>query len=275
MSVPIPRLLVLPAVVAVALVVGLLSVHPSVAEGPGEHGADAFYIDMDPAGGATAVCARINVNGVQDADEDGIDSVDLDVVAGPFGIPGPGGMIAYAFNLNYPSSVLSVTAEDRNFLLHSGPNSGMLSPPGASDPLPDSDGTFLAADLDINTGLPGNVPEYGPGVLSRITLTATAATPGVYPLSLSSAAHVNPNNDAFAPYVVLPASVAINTACPTPPPDVFVGGNSGTVNGPILAGVPFEINVDAVAYNDGPGVATVDVSYRLPSEFSFGRLRGL
>ena len=81
-------------ILAVAAIAGLLFVlvlatfnlSPRAALASHDGGADNFLIDMDPTGNAaTSVgpiqgCARINKNGVQDADEDAIDTVFADIV---------------------------------------------------------------------------------------------------------------------------------------------------------------------------------------------------
>ena len=201
-------------------------------------GADNFSIDMDPssAPGNTATsigsiesCARIDENDVLDADEDAVDTLLIDVVVGPLGIPASNPIIAFAFFLLYPASQVAVVAEGQDFLLASGPNSAVFS---ASEGFPDSDGQFESAAADTNTGAPGNIPETGPGVLSRIGLeTVASASSGVHDLLLGgSSSHVDPSNDAFPPdnaidtdgngfadTVAQVARLAVNQACPEGP----------------------------------------------------------
>ncbi len=216
----------------------------------GNGGADNFLIDMDPSTtpgntatsvGTIEACAQINQNNVVDADEDAEDAVEIDVVAGPLGIPVSNPMIAFQFTLRYPAGAVTVIAHDQGFLLASGPNSSLLD---AGDAVPDSDGEFTSAALDLNNATPGNVPESGPGVLSRFRLQSTPGTlPGVYPLTLGpnsfgggQPAHVDPNNNGFLPQNLVDtdgdtvpdtvsqvATLAINETCsgePVPSPSM-------------------------------------------------------
>jgi hypothetical protein len=114
-------------------------------------GADNFLIDMDPAGntatsiGSIESCARINENNIQDADEDAIDRILIDVVTGPLGIPAGSPMGAFSFGLGYPTPQIMVVAEDQLYLLASAPLSGFFI--DASEDRPDNDGLYLAAGL--------------------------------------------------------------------------------------------------------------------------------
>ena len=75
---------------------------PADASEPG--GMDAMSIDMNPhaipANTATSIgsrefCARINENDLLDADEDDIDTLEIDVTTGPQGIPESTAMLAF------------------------------------------------------------------------------------------------------------------------------------------------------------------------------------
>lgn len=214
-----------------------------------EGSADAFSIDMDPsatpANTATSVgtrefCARINENDMLDADEDAIDSLTVDIVTGPNGIPASNPLTGFAFTLAFPANKIKVTSASAGYLLASGANSSVFT---ANDPVPDSDGTWSGAASDLNTGLAGNQPETGPGVLERLTLESVSPpVPGFYPLTLTDAGHIDPGNVSHAPDTVNDAKVAIDTACPASenstwgeegglvPPDVL-GGGGGQVGG--------------------------------------------
>ncbi len=199
--------------------------HDQVARASHTGGADNFLIDMDPtlspqntatSLGSIQLCARINDNGLLDADEDSLNQVVVDIVTGPQGIPPyngsifppAGGMIAYQLLLHYPASSIQVVQEDQNFLLVSDPFSYLFS---ISDPLADSDGLFASIAVDLNTGDLGNVPESGPGVLTRLTLGTTLfAASGEYDLRLGADApgggppvsqtiHIGADNEAFTP----------------------------------------------------------------------------
>jgi len=220
------------AAVLITLVLGVRT-----SEGVHAGGADNFLIDMDPSAapantatsiGSTESCARIDENDALDADEDAVDTAQIDVVVGPLGIPQSNPMIAFAFVLQYPAGQAAVVSEDQDFLLASGPNSALFS---TSEGFPDSDGLFESGAADLNTLEPGNVPETGPGVLTRIELQTIAGAGGVHDLLLAGTpAHVDPNNDAFVPDNAvdtdsdgLPdtaaqvARIAVNEACPAGP----------------------------------------------------------
>jgi hypothetical protein len=134
-------------------------------------------------------------------------------------------MTGFSFALEHPEAKLVVTAADSAFLLASGNNSNVFA---TNDALPDTDGLWRAAVADNNTGLSGNEPEFGPGVLQRLTFQTTPdAQTGVWPLRLMEGSHFNPTNEAVAPHSLGRAFVAFAQDCPAsldPPPlvdDVF------------------------------------------------------
>jgi subtilisin family serine protease len=188
-------------------------------------GADAFSIDMNPAAapgntatslGSTETCAQINENGFLDADEDAIDMVRMDVVAGPHGIPASNPMIGFSFTLEYPAGSLRVAEGNAGFMLASGAGSSVSD---ANDPVPDADGRWTGAAVDTNTGGPGNAPESGPGVLERIGIESVdSSLPGVHLLALRDAFHLNANNESFAPDNSGYGVLAVGLPCPQVPP---------------------------------------------------------
>jgi hypothetical protein len=96
--------------------------------------------------------------------------------------------------------------------LVSGANSSLLS---ANQSVPDSDGTWTASAGDINTGVAGNEPETGQGILERLTLRSIApSVAGFYSLRLTDAGHIDPGNVSHAPDAINDAKVAIDSACP-------------------------------------------------------------
>lgn len=132
-------------------------------------GMDAMSVDMDPSSapantatsiGSREFCARINENGIVDADEEEVDTLELDVTTGPLGIPASSPMIAFTFPLLYDPGTFSVIANDTDFLLNAAEGSSIFE---ASDTLPDSDGKFTAAAVD--TGLTSVVSETDPACL--------------------------------------------------------------------------------------------------------------
>lgn len=184
--------------------------------------ADAVSIDMDPSAApgntATSVgtrefCARVNENDMLDADENSADSLTVDVVTGPSGIPASNPLAGFAFTLEFPANKIEVTSASASYLLASGASSNVFT---VNDPVPGNDGTWSSAASDANTGLAGNQSEDGPGVLERLTLESISpSVPGFYPLYLREVAHIDSSNVAHAPDVINDAKVAIDTTCPS------------------------------------------------------------
>ena len=139
---------------------------------------DATPANQPNSIGTIEWCKRVNPNGVQDADEDGVDQLTVDVVAGPGGIPASQPIGGFEFSLGYNTSVVHVADADVAQMIASPPgNAGSIT--NLSDATPDSDGVWHAAAAD--TSLNG---ETGTGVLVRVTLQATGM--GYSPLTLSS-----------------------------------------------------------------------------------------
>ncbi len=168
--------------------------------------ADSFAVDVDTAGNsATALGAR---DGCAEVAAGG--SITIDVTA--TNVPASTAMIAFAFALTYDPAVITVSAEDQNFLLASLPGSALFA--GLSDPVPDTDGTFNATGTDG-----GPIPsssEAGSGVLERLTLDiAPGAAPGEYPLTLTpgEAAHIDTQNIGRPPDALFSATLAVGGSC--------------------------------------------------------------
>jgi len=121
-------------------------------------GMDAMSIDTDVTDN-TAISLGARENCVVVAPGA---SVTVDVTAE--NIPETNPMIAFGFDLNYPSTTMAVVSADPNFLLASAPGSSIAD---LSEPVPDSDGRFNAAVLDFAT--PAGT-ESGSGVLMRVTV---------------------------------------------------------------------------------------------------------
>jgi hypothetical protein len=180
-----------------------------------------------------------------------------------------GGIIGYSYSLQYAAGGLSVQSRFNSYLLKA--NAGSTIFAGGSDPLPDSDGSFTSAVMDIGNG----VPESGNGVLERLTIRAAQSAAGLYPLSLAENGHVDASGANVPPVVTNNAVIAVGVPCPggsptptpTPPPDpgivlvsmatsvnttdsasVVIARPSGTVAGDVL--------VASLALN-GSGVAGV------------------
>ena len=202
---------------------------------------DAMSIDMDEAAtpantsssiGSIETCRRIDENGTLDADEDSVDALLIDVTAqgvAPYddnGTPGDptddlGGIIAYSYFFSYFPGALNVEGH-----LFDSPGVNLLARTAGSemfdvsDPMPDSDGSFLGTVLDTSA----SVPEAGDGVLSRLTLASASSAPaGNYALTLTENAHLEVQGYAYTPLITNNAIVAVNEACGasepvTPPP---------------------------------------------------------
>ena len=192
-------------------------------------------IDAYPAGNAATSlgprdpCVQMSAGGTIfiDVTAQGID---------PFndgGTPGntsddTGGMIGYTYNLQYAAGGLSVLSRFNSYLLKA--NAGSTIFAGGSDPLPDSDGSFTSAVMDIGNG----VPESGHGVLERLTIRATPGAAGLYSLTLTENAHVDASGANVPPVVTNNAVIAVGTPCPatsptptpTPPPGTGIAFES-------------------------------------------------
>ncbi len=179
-------------------------------------GASAFSIDMDPTGntatslGSRQTCARITANGVQDADEDATDAVDLDVTA--TAVPASAPMVGFEYVIIYDESNLTIQAYQGGFLLAANTGSNIFS---ASGDVPDVDGNnwWQSGEADLANG--ESVPETGSGILQRVTVGAdTPSQTGVYDLALIGAGTIDDNNELNAPDTIENARLAINIACP-------------------------------------------------------------
>lgn len=185
---------------------------------------DAISIDMDPSSvpgntatsvGSREFCARINENDLLDADEDSVDSLEIDVTTGPDGIPKDHPMFGFTFLLSYDPASLSVIRNDVSFLLAVRAGSSLFD---ASDILPDQDGEFAVAAIDVAESFTAS--ESGPGVLSRLAVEASSgALEGVHHLVLGDAAHVDTYAEAFLAQTVNHAVVAIDADCPADQPE--------------------------------------------------------
>jgi len=181
-------------------------------------GADEFGIDMNPnlisANTATSVstqqtCGRIDRNGLQDADEDAVDALVVDLTV--TNVPASAPMMGFMFTIAYNEGVLSVKAGDPNFFVTAQSGSNLFN---ANDATPDTNGNGVwhGAALDI---LP-TTTEYGSGILERVTIGADpGAASGIYALTLQDSAHIDGYNNLYTPDALLGATVAIGGSyCP-------------------------------------------------------------
>jgi len=181
-------------------------------------GAQSFAVDMNPfapsANTATSLsvrqtCARIDVNGVQNADEDGVDIVLVDVTASQFPIQ----VLGFEYHLSYPEAHLTVQAYDQNFFLTATAGSSLFD---GSEPVPDTDGNNEWSGIAMDTA--DNTHETGSGVLHRVTFGADqGAAPGLYTVGFVNGmnGHADPNNNGFVPDNLYGGTIAIGTSyCP-------------------------------------------------------------
>lgn len=166
---------------------------------------DFVAADMDIAGntpnsiGTMETCGAVPVGG----------HLTIDVVVA--GIPneeaGTGGIAAFAFDLIYDSSHVRVISTDVQQLLGVMPGSLVFN---ASDTVPDGDGTFASAAVDLSLG---TVPlEAGSGVLARITLEGLTA--GTSELTLMNVGIMDAAGDLYEINGVQNAQFIVGGSCP-------------------------------------------------------------
>lgn len=217
--------------------------------------APTVAIDVDVAGngprsvGTVENCARIAAGS----------ELKIDVVLPAPGIPAHVGIKAWQFDLLYDESVVNVVDEDPDLLLAQAGGSELFS--GLSDPLPDSDGTFTSASADFGAKFqiePDGVQEVGPGVITRLTLSAVSR--GASNLTLSNAILVGADDSAIPLGNVLGAAVAVDTACQPPPsPTPGAAGGPGAETPPPGAGgaeTPSGTPGDGQGADGTPGATT-------------------
>lgn len=264
--------------VCVVVLLGLFILLDNAAPAHATHtgGADNFLLDMDPAGNTPTsiasvdACARINRNGVQDADEDAIDSIDIDIVTGPVGIPATTRMFGFVAFLSYPSGVI-IDSADANFLLASTPGSTVNE---ANDSIPDTDGRFFVSALDQSSDIFAT-SESGPGILARISMRAPSLAAGVHELSIrdevfhSESAHIDtlpqgylPDNaidsdgNTTADSLIPSTNLAVDTPCP-PEQDLWAVSATLSLPDAAVAGVPFDVIISGAVHNLGPDASVV------------------
>jgi hypothetical protein len=214
--------------------------------------AQRFSVDMDPTAvpgntamsvGTRETCARINENGIMDADEDMVDTVEFDVTV--TGIPAANAMIAYSYDLGYPTATRIVSHQPVK--IGAGPIiQGEIVPP------PDTDGTFNVSVADFS-----GPAESGSGTLDRLRIDTTAlAVSGIFPISLSNAAHLDTNGNSWAPDALDDALLAVNQACP-PPADLKMVSQTVTFPSATAVGIDTTLSLARTVHNNGP--APVDL----------------
>jgi hypothetical protein len=237
----------------------LLFMYSGEARVSGVHaeGADNILMDLDPAGntatsiGSIETRARIDPNGLQDADEDRVDEVEVDIVAGPMGIPATAAMIGFRYEVHYGAG-LAISFVDYDYLLGSRQGSSLFP---FGDFVPDVDGKFVGQAVDLSDW--ATIPaESGPGVLSRIAVSGADADIGVHALRLGSALLIDTQGEARLPHnssaewAEPGAHIAVGTACP-PATDLVAGSAAVSLRGRTPVGAGFDVTVTASFTNSG------------------------
>src|SRR5574341_859089 len=159
------------------LLLGLAADHWANATSPPN--AIAASVDMDPgatpANTATSLgtiepCAQIVENNIQDADEDAVDQIFVDVTVQ--GVPagssaGANGMIGYSYTLTFPDTHVRIQAKNTLGLMSTASGYSAFD---ASDAVPDTASPYAADVLDL-----GAAGVTGSGFLQRYTIETTGA----------------------------------------------------------------------------------------------------
>ncbi len=169
-------------------------------------------IDMDTTGNDALLTLGADIQDCGEIHSDGTNTIDIDVLLPAPGVDAGDGIAAWEFFLDYDPAVVSVTAEDQNFLLA---DTGSLI--NGSGPLPDTSGSWRSGALEPTA------QESGPGVLTRITLTG-GVTPGTSSLTLTSVVLLAASTGEIAVTTVTNATVLVDETCVsgfTPQPAIF------------------------------------------------------
>jgi hypothetical protein len=150
-----------------------------------------------------------------------------------------GGMIGYSYNLQYGAGGLSVLSQFSSYLLKANAGSNIFA--GGGDPLPDSDGSFTSAVIDIGNG----VPESGHGILDRLTIRAAQGAAGLYSLNVGDNGHVDASGANIPPEVTNNAVIAVDTPCPPATPSPTPTPSSSPAVGITFGGAATTVNTTA------------------------------
>jgi outer membrane protein assembly factor BamB len=242
---------------------------------------DAANANNANALGPLDTCARINENGVLDADEFLADQLRIDVTAqgipvfndgGTPGVEGDDsdGITGYQFDFNYPSAHLTVKSRNTNpFYNKLASNSGSSVSTAASDPLPDGDTDELWRSRVVDSASPTvSTPESGDGILDRLVIeTDAGAGTGQYAIWLVNEGHKDAANTVYTPTVTNIANIAVNqpcgalvtpaptpTASPTPTPAPTPTATATATTTPIATPTPTATATATPTATGGPSV---------------------
>jgi hypothetical protein len=170
-------------------------------------GMDAMSIDVDVTGNtATSLGPRDSC-----VEAGPGDVVTVDVTA--TNIPATMAMIAFTYTIQYDESRVWVETQNHQFLLAANVGSGLFN---LSELTPDQNlnnqWNSAVADLSDSGVIP---PEYGSGVLSRLSIGVSQSTPdGTYALTLTEAGHVDTMGEPYPADVLNQAAIAVGVSCP-------------------------------------------------------------
>jgi len=228
-------------------------------------------IDADPAAtpantadslGSTESCIEVTAGQTFDIDTflDGI----------PGGLPDfyyyldRRGLSGFYYYLNFDNTRLEITAQNHRMLINAAGGTMLVD---LSDGVPDTDGSHIVVVADFGT-TEWN-PPYTQGVLGRYTLHAlTTAPSGLASLTLTTVA-VADDIGEYTVDVITGATIAVDTACPTPTVEVDIKpgsdpnsinpGSKGVIPVAILTSDEFDATtVDPHTVRFGPEGAPVD-----------------
>ncbi|MFQ5473229.1 MAG: hypothetical protein ACE5FA_10135, partial [Dehalococcoidia bacterium] len=147
-------------------------------------------VDMDPSTspantgtsiGTVETCARVNENDILDADEDSIDTLQVDLVID--NIPASNPAIATSIVFNFPGGGTEFTVTETATPYATANGWSIFA---NSDP-PQTDGTFQHAVIDI-----ASIGTFGSGTVGTLTMeTISGVSTGTFPLNLTEMAHID------------------------------------------------------------------------------------
>ncbi|MCH7483543.1 MAG: hypothetical protein IIA90_00155 [Chloroflexi bacterium] len=139
------------------------------------------------------------------------ESIEVDLVLPAPGVPAHAGLSAYQFAFFYDPELVWVTADSADMLMDQAPGSQIIP---LSDPKPDRNGIYIswAVDFGPTEVEPAGASEKGPGVLSRLTITAQKT--GSTELQVSDIQLIDSTSNPLAVAKVQPATLWVGQPCP-------------------------------------------------------------
>jgi hypothetical protein len=147
-----------------------------------------------------------------------------------------GGLAGFQFDLLYDPTVVNVVDFDAEMMLTANPGSILVN---LSDPVPDGDGHFLVAEVD----LAGSNQESGDGVLIRIALQAVGE--GVSTVELDDVIIANGSGSAYPLSELGDGEVVVGGTCDDRDGDGFTDGEEA-----FMGTLPLDPCPDTLTVND-------------------------